>query len=44
MREGDGEEAVLLKFGEEVGKRGDERMLRLEFMGEERRRGGGGRR
>ena len=32
-REDDGEEAaLLLKFGEEVGKRGDERRLRLEFM------------
>lgn len=36
MREGDGEEAAPLKFGEEVGKRGDESRLRLEFMtGEE---------
>jgi hypothetical protein len=32
VREGDGEEAAPLKFGEEVGKRGDERRLRLEFM------------
>lgn len=33
VREGVGEDAVLLKFGEDVGKRGDERRLRLEFMG-----------
>lgn len=31
-REGDGEEALFLKFGEEVGKKGDDRRLRLEFM------------
>lgn len=37
MREGDeeeGMEVVLLKFGDELAKRGEERRLRLEFMGE----------
>lgn len=36
MREGDeeeGMEVVLLKFGDELAKRGEERRLRLEFMG-----------
>lgn len=35
VREGDGEEAAPLKFGELVGKRGDVRRLRLEFMSRE---------
>ena len=40
VRDGDGEEGIevlLLKFGDELAKRGDERRLRLEFMGERRR-------
>jgi hypothetical protein len=35
VRDGHGEEGtevVLLKFGDELGKRGDERRLRLEFI------------
>lgn len=36
VREGEGEEGIqvllLLKFGDELAKRGDERRLRLEFM------------
>lgn len=35
VRDGDGEEetdVLLLKFGEELAKRGDERRLLLEFM------------
>ena len=36
VRDGDGEEGIevlLLKFGDELAKRGDERRLLLEFMG-----------
>jgi hypothetical protein len=36
VRDGDGEEGIevvlLLKFGDELAKRGDERRLRLEFI------------
>lgn len=35
VRDGEGEEGIevlLLKFGDELAKRGDERRLRLEFM------------
>jgi len=44
VRDGDGEEGIevlLLKFGDELAKRGDERRLRLEFMGGAKKVGGG---
>jgi hypothetical protein len=44
VRDGHGEEGTevaLLKFGDELGKRGDERRLRLEFISAWRWRGGG---
>ena len=44
VRDGDGEEGIevlLLKFGDELAKRGDERRLLLEFMGGAKKVGGG---